>query len=128
MKLKHHLAATIIAVLLLLSLMIYGFLQMKQSEHASFMVHHTISAINKIQVLTTELNEMDNSQRGFIITSKERFSNNFTKSSHAFTQNLYDLKKFLGDNVDQIKKIDELENKFHVFLKNHTALSYCLPG
>jgi two-component system, sensor histidine kinase and response regulator len=71
---------TFLALIILLVVIVLGYQSLGETQKSSVWVNHTLSVISKIQKLQSNVNALGVSQRGYIITSQERYLNDFESS------------------------------------------------
>ena len=99
-------------VLVLILLLVIGFLsisQMARINEDSDMVIQTQEVLKTISVELSNLQDAETGQRGFIITGNEDYLEPYNIALIAIPEQLMQLKKITGDNINQQLRIDRLE-------------------
>jgi methyl-accepting chemotaxis protein len=75
----------------------------------SHWVAHSQAVRDHIQKIVADMNDIETSQRGFIITGEESFLNSYQPGIESVRSELKTLRELTSDNPNQQKRIDALE-------------------
>lgn len=101
-------AAFLLAVLALISvgsLSINSLLEFGASETK---VKHTLKVISQAEHMLTDVSDIQNGQRGYIITGEERFLEPYLAARGVVDQDMQQLRQLTADNPIQQRLVDEL--------------------
>jgi two-component system sensor histidine kinase/response regulator len=108
---KHILIGSFVALATLLMVIILGYRSLSQTQESTGWVTHTLNAIAEIKKVETDINGLVTSQRGFILTSQDRYANDFVKFEKNLSHEIEVIKKRTIDNPEQQERIKSLKTK-----------------
>ena len=83
---------------------------MKQSEHSKAWVDHTYEVLIASGEIEKSIIEMETGERGYIITGKEDFLENYKIGKRNFFIKIEKQKIKVSDNPPQVKRLVKIEN------------------
>lgn len=105
---RNMLGGSILALLLLIGITVFGFFKQNQTRVTSEWVVHTQKVIASFQQLETQLYESVTAQRGFILTSQARHEEIFNRNYEHLNRTLTRAMKITHDNHYQQVKLDHI--------------------
>lgn len=107
---RHIIIGTAVALLTLLSVIIFSYKTLNESQKSSEWVAHTLTAISEINKVETNILNIVNSKRGFVITGQKRYENVYQEYKRNLEVVIEQLKKRTKDNPVQQQRIETLKN------------------
>ena len=93
-------------------LMLVGWLAMwtiHSLQHATSRVTHTQEVVVRLERLKSEIREAETTGRGYLLSPSETLRTAFDRSRQAIAERLADLKRLVGDNPEQVRRLIEIE-------------------
>lgn len=72
-------------------------------------VIHTLEALNKLEKIHIELRNVESAQRAYVITSEERFLDDYRQATAILGNRLQQLRALISDNPRQRRNLDHVE-------------------
>lgn len=107
---RHILIGSAVALFTLLAVILSGYKALDESQKSTEWVTHTLSAISEINKVETNILNLVNSKRGFVITGQERYEKEYHAHARELDLGIEQLKKRIKDNSFQKQKIEQLKN------------------
>jgi CheY-like chemotaxis protein/CHASE3 domain sensor protein/GAF domain-containing protein len=120
-----------IALLVLIIFSIVTSFELKTLTEDSGLVTHTVEVLQKIEILKSSLPEAESSARGNLLLPIPSFKDSFAAAEAKASMAIGDIRRLTVDNIDQQKRIDQLEpllNQRFDQLRQLMNLSFGVPG
>ncbi|MBC7383786.1 MAG: CHASE3 domain-containing protein [Bacteroidia bacterium] len=99
-----------VSILILCVILYIVFSVNRRHNDQSQLVTHSVQVTANLERIYAKINELESSQRGYIITQHESFKDSFATIENSLVKELIKLKLLLADNTKQIKNAHELDS------------------
>jgi PAS domain S-box-containing protein len=110
LKIKHIYAGALIALAILLTVVVLGYVSLDKAKESTEWVSHTLKVISNIHKIEGKIGNLGSSQRDYIVTTQLRYLNEYESVVPELQDELLILKALTVDNEFQEKKLIELES------------------
>ena len=106
-----------LVVIILLSVIATGYINLERLAHASERTVHTYKVLEETTNLVGGLVNIETGQRGFLVAGKDEFLGPYNSGKEQFLKAHAEAKKLTPDNAAQQARLDKLMGAYQAFLK-----------